>query len=100
MPDKDPNQLNMITTAGFLAASLWGGVVAHILHIRKHKKSFVWREALMQVVVSGFSGVLTLFLCRYAGSPEMLTGFMVGTSGFMGSRALELFSQKFSKMVG
>ena len=54
----------------------------------------------MQVVVSGFSGVLTLFLCRYAGSPEMLTGFLVGTSGFMGSRALELFSQKFSKIVG
>ncbi|EGQ7854332.1 phage holin family protein [Vibrio vulnificus] len=100
MPDKDPNHLSLITSMGFIAASLWGGVVAHILHIRKYKKPFVWREALMQVVVSGFSGVLTIFLCRYAGSPEMLTGFMVGTAGFMGSKALELFQQKFNKFVG
>lgn len=101
MPEKDPNNYNALLSAAFaLGASIWGGLVTHILHIRRHKKPFLWREAMLQLVVSGFSGVLATTLCWYVGAPDPLTGFMAGTAGFMGSRALEIYERKFTKFMG
>lgn len=53
----------------------------------------------MQIVISGFAGMLTSWLCWYMAAPIPLAGFMAGTAGFMGSRALELFEKRFSKFV-
>lgn len=101
MPDKDPNTYGHLISAGVaLGASVWGGLVTHILHIRRNKKAFLWREAVLQIVVSGFSGLLAYMLCLYVGAPPALTGFMSGTAGFMGSRALEIYERKFTKFIG
>ncbi|MCG6268297.1 phage holin family protein [Vibrio furnissii] len=101
MPDKDPNTYgHLISAAMALGASVWGGLVAHILYIRRHKKEFLWREAVMQIVVAGFSGVLAYMLCLYVDAPDTMIGFMSGTAGLMGSRALELYERKFTKFIG
>ncbi|EKO3392603.1 phage holin family protein [Vibrio fluvialis] len=101
MSEHDPNNYaSIFSAAAALGASVWGGLVTHILHIRRHKKPFLWREAVLQLVVSGFSGVLATTLCWYAGAPDTLTGFMAGTAGFMGSRALEIYERKFTKIIG
>lgn len=99
MPDKDPNNYSLITYLAFTGAALWGGLVTHIQHIRRHNKPFLWREALMQIAVSGFAGMLASLLCWYLSAPVPLAGFMAGTAGFMGSRALALFEQRFAKFV-
>ncbi|CAH0531847.1 hypothetical protein CTH30272_04095 [Allocatenococcus thiocycli] len=99
MPEKDPNTYSLITYLAFTGAALWGGLVTHIQHIRQHNKPFLWREALMQVIVSGFAGMLASLLCWYLEAPIPLAGFMAGTAGFMGTRALSLFERKFAKFA-
>lgn len=99
MPEKDPQNYTLLTYLAFTAAALWGGLVTHIQHIRRHNKPFIWREAIMQIVISGFAGMLTALLCWYMAAPISLAGFMAGTAGLMGSKALELFERRFSKLV-
>lgn len=99
MPEKDPSNYSLMTYLVFAGAAVWGGLVTHIQHIRRHNKPFLWREAIMQIVISGFAGMLTSWLCWYMSAPIPLAGFMAGTAGFMGSRALELFEKRFSKFV-
>ena len=52
-------------------------------------------DGAVQIVISGFAGMLTSWLCWYMTAPIPLAGFMAGTAGFMGSRALELYERRF-----
>ncbi|OEF50991.1 hypothetical protein A1OW_10340 [Enterovibrio norvegicus] len=99
MPDKDPNTYSALTMLAFAGTAIWGGLVTHIQHIRRHNKRFVLREALMQTVVSGFAGMLAVLLCSYLSAPAPMAGFFAGTAGFMGTRALTLFERKFAKFL-
>lgn len=98
MPEKDPNNYSLITYALFLLGAVWGGVAAHIQHIKQTGKPLILRELLMQVAISGFAGMLTSLLCWYIEAPTPLAGFMAGISGFMGSRALSILERKYQKI--
>lgn len=98
MPGKDPQNYSVISYFVFWGVAIWGGLVTHIQHIRRHNKPFVWKEAFMQVAISGFAGMLVSFLCWYIEAPVPLAGFMAGTAGFMGSRALDIYERKFAKV--
>ena len=50
-------------------------------------------EFLGEVLTSGFTGVITFYLCEWAGLHQLLTAALVGISGHMGSRALMLFEK-------
>lgn len=100
MPEKDPQNYTLIGYLLISVAAIWGGVVAHLQHIRKENKPFVWREMIMQVSISGFAGMLTSLLCWYIEAPTPLAGFMAGISGFMGSRALSILEKKYEKVIG
>ncbi|HIF9260442.1 TPA: phage holin family protein [Photobacterium damselae] len=100
MPTKDPNNYTLLSYLAFVGVAFWGGLVAHIQHIRRHNKPFLWREAFLQILISGFAGMLASLLCWHIQAPAPLVGFMSGMAGFMGSRALELFERKFTKTVG
>lgn len=99
MPEKDPQNYSLIGYMLFTVAAVWGGVVAHIQHIKENNHPFIWRELLMQVSISGFAGMLTSLLCWYIEAPTPMAGFMAGISGFMGSRALSLLERKYEKIV-
>ncbi|WP_210437995.1 phage holin family protein [Vibrio crassostreae] len=98
MPEKDPQNYSVLSYLVFGLLAVWGGLVTHIQHIRRHKKPFLWKEAVMQIAISGFAGMLASFLCWYIEAPVPLAGFVAGTAGFMGSRALDIYERKVSKI--
>ena len=57
--------------------------MAYIRTIKATRKPFQLVDALLQVIVSGFAGMLTMLLCWYITAPLPLCGFMAGMAGLM-----------------
>ncbi|WP_227096141.1 phage holin family protein [Aeromonas veronii] len=93
-PDKDPQNYSVLAYLAFGGLSVWGGLVTYIQTVKREGRQFRWAEALLQVVVSGFAGMLTMLLSWYIAAPLPLCGFMAGLAGLMGSKALELYERR------
>lgn len=99
-PDKDPQNYSVLAYLAFGGLSVWGGLVTYIQTVKREGRQFRLVEALLQVVVSGFAGMLTMLLCWYIAAPLPLCGFMAGLAGLMGSRALELYERRATGWMG
>lgn len=99
MPFKDPENWSYIDIIGLVLMAVWGGFVAYILDIRKNNLKFRWKQALMQVVVSGFAGVLCMLGAMYYELPMALMGFTCGISGLAGSKILAIFEKRFISSI-
>lgn len=72
-----------------IGISLWGGVASFIRKMKDgHVRVWNFTELIGELVVSGFTGVVTANLCDYAGAPPSLKYALVGILAHMGSRAL------------
>lgn len=100
MPEKDPNGYSLLAYTVFVVLALWGGVVTYVLNLRKSSGAFIIRDACIQAFISGFVGVLTSLLCWHLQAPIPMAGFLAGMSGYMGSKALTLFENRASKILG
>lgn len=100
MPDKDPSGYSMLAYLAFGGLSVWGGLAAYIETVRREGRQFRWMEALLQIVVSGFAGMLTMLLCWYVAVPLPLCGFLAGMAGLMGTRALEQYERRTTRWMG
>ncbi|WGY45238.1 phage holin family protein [Vibrio sp. ABG19] len=99
MPLKDPENWNYFEIIGLALMAMWGGLVTYLLDIRKNNRKFRWLDAFMQVVVSGFAGMLCMLAAMYYEWPITLMGFACGISGLAGSRALAVFEKKFLSTI-
>lgn len=92
MPEKDPLSYGFLTYVWVFSLSVWGGVAGYI---RKLKNGAMLRFSLSEiigdVVISGFVGVLTFFICESAETPQLLSAALIGISSHMGSRAIFIF---------
>lgn len=100
MPEKDPQNYSLLAYLAFGGLSVWGGLVTYIQTVKREGRQFRWFEALLQIVVSGFAGMLTMLLCWYFSAPLPLCGFMAGMSGYMGSKALDLYERRATGWMG
>lgn len=100
MPHRDPTNYPLWTYISAVVFSLWGGLVTYISEHRKSGKRFSWVEAMMQVIISGFAGMLSMLFCWYIQAPAALAGFMAGISGLMGARILALFERRAVSIIG
>lgn len=75
----------------FLAA--WGGAVSYISRVRRGKIAFSIVEMVGECCISGFSGVMTAYICASADINFFLTAFFVGIAGHMGGRGIALMEQ-------
>lgn len=89
---KDPSSYSAATYLWVLVLSLWGGVVRIKKEVRLGDKS--WKEIIgifcCELIVSGFAGVLSFYLCEAAGTKPLYTAVAVGISGYMGGRAISV----------
>jgi len=77
-----------------LVLSVWAGTVSTIRRVRKGEIPFFsLREWIGDVAISGFIGVITYFLCKYAGINEYLSAFFVSISAHMGAKAISIFEK-------
>lgn len=69
--------------------SLWGGWASFVRKMRDgHARAWNITELVGELVISGFTGIVTAHLCDAAGAPAPLKYALVGIAAHMGSRAL------------
>ncbi|WP_201353804.1 phage holin family protein [Hydrogenimonas urashimensis] len=88
MPHNSPENVPFVTYLWVLALSLWGGIASNIRKVRNGTVRFSISELVGDVVISGFIGLLTYFICEYYEVATMLTAVFVGISGHMGTKAI------------
>ena len=99
-PEKTITGYALLTYAWVLALSTWGGLVNYLSKIRAgHIARFNVTELIGDMFISGFTGVLTFWMCQAAGFNELTTAVFVGISGHMGARMIgkleSVMSRKF-----
>lgn len=80
-----------------IAIAIVGGFTDYILNKKKNEK-FSFRKAFFHCFIAGFSGYLAQLLCLGFGVNPALTGFLVGISGFAGTRMITFF-EKLAKNI-
>lgn len=101
MPEKDPTSYQLLTYLWVMVLAAWGGIASYIRRVKSGTaEKFSVMELIGEIVISGFTGVLTFWLCELAGFPGLLTAAFVGISGHMGSRAIALMEDSFKRKMG
>ena len=88
MPHNSPENVPIVTYLWVLALALWGGVANNIRKVRMGLIRFSLAELIGDIVISGFIGVVTYFICDYYHVHDMLAAAFVGISAHMGTRAI------------
>ena len=70
-----------------------GGFIDYMLQRRQSGEIFSFRKAFLHCFIAGFTGFLAQKLCLGFGVNPDLTGFLIGISGFAGTRMLSFFEK-------
>lgn len=94
MEPKDPTSFGMFTYFWVMGLAVGGGFVSYMHKLQLGvKRPFSIIEFIGELVTSGFTGVITFWLCENSGISPLLSAVFVGISGHMGSRALFLIER-------
>lgn len=74
-----------------LAIACWGGLVRYLIDIQQSKATWSWLNAVSQIVVSGFTGVLGGLIGKESAMSDNMVFAAAGICGAMGSIALTFF---------
>mgnify|MGYP007071624938 FL=1 len=90
----------LLTYAWVIILSTWGGLVHYISKVRSGNiAKFNITELIGDICISGFTGLLTFWLCQAAGFDELITAVFVGISGHMGARLIGKMEQMMTKKL-
>lgn len=94
MTVKDPLSYSLGQYGLMLGISVLGGLVSWYARVRAGKAELWSINALIgEVATSAFAGLLSFYLCEWAGFPPLLTASVVGISGHMGTRGIQLLER-------
>ncbi|UAA38211.1 phage holin family protein [Paraneptunicella aestuarii] len=100
MPMNDPNNYNVLTYFWMLFIASWGGAVNYISRVKRGVVSkFSFLELMGELVISGFSGVLTFWLCEAMSVEPLFTAACVGIAGHAGGRTVYFLEQIMIKRL-
>lgn len=97
--DKDPFGYPITTYFWVIGLSAFAGMIRR-LNSLSHASPFSLARVLIDGLSSGFSGLLTFWLCEWSGISELLSAFLIGVSGLMGARAWREFVEIFRLRLG
>jgi len=92
--------IEMLTYVWVLLLSTWGGIVNYLSKIRSgHIARFNITELIGDMFISGFTGMLTFWMCQASRLDELYTAVLVGISGHMGARMIGKIEQVMSRKL-
>ncbi|MEC4724268.1 phage holin family protein [Shewanella sp. D64] len=106
MPDNNVPIIKQVIDLGFgyiwfIFLAVWGGTVNYLIRLKRDKSTaFSIVELLGEWVISGFSGLLTAFICAEMGLSFMYTAALAGIAGHMGGRGIYLLERVVRKRIG
>jgi hypothetical protein len=80
-----------------LALSCWGGLVRYLIDVKQNKAAWSWVNALAQIAVSGFTGLIGGLISVESGLSLYMILVTSGISGAMGSVA-DVFWERLTGM--
>ena len=83
----------------YLLPAIVGGLVDAVLEAKEKGIQLNFKSGVGNVLVSGFSGMLTWFLCKHFGISDHLMSFLVGISGWGGVRSLKFFENMTKAII-
>lgn len=86
--NNSPEDIPLLTYLWVAVLSLWGGISSNIRKIKNGDIRFSISELIGDIVISGFIGLMTFFVCQYYNIDPMLQAVYVGISSHMGTRAI------------
>lgn len=100
MPDNTGAILTKLIEGGlgyiwFIVLALWGGTVNYLSRIRKGSMAFSFAELVGEWSISGFTGIITAYICAEMQFSFYMTAALVAISGHMGGRALFVLESWF-----
>ena len=83
-----------------MALAMGGGIANYISKVRAGRAGrFNFTELIGDMVISGFVGRLTFWLCPESNFSEFVTAILVGISGHMGARLIGKMEQFLGKKL-
>lgn len=100
-PPKSPWGYELAVYIWVTCLSTLGGVVSFMRKLKEgNARAFNIIEFIGEIATSAFAGIITFFMCQWAGFSDLLTASMVAVSGHMGSRAIFLLEKMLEKKLG
>ena len=98
---KDPSSIGWITYAWVLLLSVFGGVVRVARELLKMEKTprEIALVFVVEMLTSGFAGLLTFFLCEASHINPMYTAVLTSVAGWMGVRALTVIEAIYKARI-
>lgn len=81
-----------------IGIAVLGGFTDYMLQRKKNNENFSFKKSFLHCFIAGFTGYLAQKLCNGFTVNADLTAFLIGTSGFAGTRMLSFF-EKLAKSV-
>lgn len=81
-----------------LGIACWGGLVRYLIDVKQNKATWSWVNALAQIAVSGFTGLIGGLISVESGLSLYMILVTSGISGAMGSVALTYFWERLTGM--
>ncbi len=105
MPESNIPLLKQLLDAGlgyvwFIFLAAWGGTVNYIARRKSDKSPFSIVELIGEWVISGFSGLITAFICQEMEISFMYTAAAAGVAGHMGGRGIYMIERFIHKRIG
>lgn len=98
IPEKSPEDFTIITYLWVFGLATLGGVVSFVKKIvNKHSWSF--GEFVAEIATSAFVGIVTFYLCEWAGLSQIGTAALVGIAGHSSSKAIATFESIFTDIL-
>lgn len=93
MLEKDPTTFTGLTYMWVFLLAIVGGLVRFIRQCNKSNKRLspitIVLRLIGELIISGFAGVLTFYLCEFYNVDGLLTAVLVGISGHLGGSAID-----------
>ncbi|HBV5762279.1 TPA: phage holin family protein [Klebsiella pneumoniae] len=93
---QDKESMAGITWLALLIIAGWGGLVRFLMDVKQSKATWSLINALAQMVVSGFTGVIAGLVSIESGLSIYMILATAGISGAMGSVALTYFWERLT----
>jgi ABC-type Co2+ transport system permease subunit len=89
---------DIYTILKVISIAIIGGFVDYLLQKNNSNEKFNFKKAFIHCFIAGYAGYLSQKICAGFNINENLTGFLIGISGFAGTRMLSFF-ENLSKNI-
>ena len=93
---QDKESITGATWLALLVIAGWGGLVRFLIDVKQGKAKWSWINAIAQIVVSAFTGVIGGLISIESGLSMYMILAAAGISGSMGSVALTYFWERLT----